>query len=45
MYRNPVPGKLKLVEQYLDYKHTSARFYDLGEKEVCTLFFYAEVKS
>ena len=28
VYKNPVSGKWKLVDDYSDYIHTSARFYD-----------------
>ncbi|MBK9226107.1 MAG: hypothetical protein IPL67_03360 [Ignavibacteria bacterium] len=34
MHKNPVSGKWKLVENYLDYIHSSARFYELGEEGV-----------
>ena len=45
MHKNPVSGKWKLVDHYLDYEHSSARFYDLGERAGCSLFHYAEVIS
>jgi hypothetical protein len=34
-----------LVKHYLDYDHSSARFYDLGEKAKCRLFHYADIIS
>jgi len=45
MHKNPVSGKWKLVNHYLDYEYSSARFYDLGEKPRCSLFNYAEIIS
>ncbi len=45
IHKNPVSGKWKLVDDYLDYIHSSARFYDLGEKAICKLFNYAELIS
>jgi len=45
MHKNPVSGKWKLLENYLDYPHSSARFYDLGEKSNCRLFHYEAVMS
>ncbi len=38
MHKNPVTGKWKLVEDYLDYQYSSARFYDLGEAPGCKFF-------
>ncbi len=43
MHKNPVSGKWKLVDDYLDYEHSSARFYDLGEKGVYKIIHYYEV--
>ena len=45
MHKNPVSGKWKLVEDYLNYKYSSARFYDLGEAPGCKLFHYADMRS
>ena len=45
MFKNPVSGKWKLVEHYLDYENSSARFYDLGEKPKCVLYNYDEIIS
>jgi REP element-mobilizing transposase RayT len=45
MHKNPISGKWKLVEHYLDYKYSSARFYDLGEETRCKIFHYAEIIS
>ena len=45
MHKNPVSGKWKLVEDYLDYQYSSARFYDLGEAPGCKLFYYTDMKS
>jgi len=41
IHKNPVSGKWKLVEHYLDYKYSSAGFYDSGEKANCKLYNYA----
>jgi hypothetical protein len=50
IHKNPVSGKWKLVEHYLDYKYSSARFYacpdeggDLGEEAKCRLYNYAKL--
>jgi len=45
IHKNPVSGKWKLVEHYLDYPHSSARFYDLGEQSNCRIYHYEEVMS
>ncbi len=38
IHKNPVSGKWNLVENYLDYKYSSARHYELGEECVVELF-------
>ena len=43
MHKNPVSGKWKLVNDYLDYEHSSARFYDLGDNDVYKINHYMEV--
>ena len=43
MHKNPVSGKWKLVDDYLEYEYSSARFYDLGEEPKCRLFHYSEM--
>jgi REP element-mobilizing transposase RayT len=45
MHKNPVSGKWKLVEDYLDYQYSSARFYDLGDAPDCKLFHYTDMRS
>ena len=45
IHKNPVSGKWKLVDHYLDYEYSSARFYDLGEEAKCRLYNYAELTS
>ncbi len=45
MHKNPVSGKWKLVENYLDYIHSSARFYELGEEGVFHVYHYQEIKN
>lgn len=42
MHKNPVSGKWKLVDNYLDYIHSSARFYDLGEEGIYKVMHYEE---
>lgn len=43
IHKNPVNGKWKLADHYLDYEYSSARFYDLGEEAKCRLYNYAEL--
>jgi len=43
MHMNPVSGKWKLVDDYLDYVHSSARFYDLGEEGIYKVIHYEQV--
>ncbi len=45
MHKNPVSGKWKLVEDYLDYQYSSVRFYDLGDAPDCKLFHYTDMRS
>ena len=42
MHKNPVSGKWKLVDDYIDYIHSSARFYELGEEGVYKVIHYSE---
>lgn len=42
MHKNPVSGKWKLVDDYLDYIHSSARFYDLGATGIYKVMHYEE---
>ena len=42
MHKNPVTGKWKLVDDYSDYIHSSARFYDLGEEGIYKVMHYEE---
>jgi hypothetical protein len=32
MHHNPVSGKWELVEDFVDYPYSSARYYELGEQ-------------
>ncbi|WP_156511023.1 MULTISPECIES: transposase [Emticicia] len=44
MHKNPVSGKWYLASDYLQYKHSSARFYDLNEiNELVFLTHYQDV--
>ncbi|MBK8981082.1 MAG: hypothetical protein IPM38_01895 [Ignavibacteria bacterium] len=45
IHRNPISGKWKLAEDYLDYEYSSARFYIHGEKAKCNLHHYANLIS
>ncbi len=45
IHKNPVSGKWKLVEHYLDYLQSSARYYDLGEKSICRINNFVDVSS
>jgi REP element-mobilizing transposase RayT len=31
IHKNPISGKWKLADTYIDYPHSSARFYEIGE--------------
>lgn len=42
MHKNPVSGKWRLVEQYHDYAHSSARFYDMGEHGIYNVVSYSD---
>ncbi|MBK9228989.1 MAG: hypothetical protein IPL67_18495 [Ignavibacteria bacterium] len=43
--QDPVSGKWKLAENYLDYIHSSARFYELGEEGVFHVYHYQEINN
>ena len=43
IHKNSVSGKWKLVENYLYYIHSSARFYELGEEGVYHVYHYQEI--
>ena len=43
MHKNPISGKWKLVDDYLDYVHSSARFYDLGQEGLYKVIHYEQV--
>jgi REP element-mobilizing transposase RayT len=45
MHKNPVSGKWKLVEHYLDYEYSSAKYYDLGVEGICRIYNYSDVIS
>ena len=45
IHKNPVSGKWKLADDYLDYEYSSARFYELGEKAKCNLHHYTDLIS
>lgn len=43
IHTNPVSGKWQLVDDYLNYEHSSARFYEYNEDHrYCNLFHYRE---
>ncbi|MBX9852488.1 MAG: hypothetical protein K2X86_12125 [Cytophagaceae bacterium] len=43
MHNNPVSGKWNLVNDYTDYKHSSAAFYELGKSGVFDVKHYKEI--
>ncbi len=44
IHANPVKGKWNLVDDYLDFEHSSARFYELGENHhSCDLCHFKEL--
>lgn len=43
IHHNPVSGKWNLVADYTDYKHSSAKYYELGEIGVYPVTHYEEV--
>ncbi|MFZ1323467.1 MAG: hypothetical protein WAT71_18095 [Ignavibacteria bacterium] len=43
IHKNPISGKWKLVEEYTDYVHSSAAFYELGKKGIYDVIHYSEV--
>lgn len=42
-HQNPVKGKWDLVEDYLNYPHSSAGFYENGEKTAIEIFDYRTI--
>ena len=43
IHRNPVSGKWRLVENYVDYKHSSAGFYEAGKQGVYKVIHYSDI--
>ncbi len=43
IHHNPVSKKWNLVDNYLDYEHSSARFYEYGEIGNIQVYHYQEV--
>ncbi len=43
IHRNPVSGKWKLVENYVDYIHSSAAFYVTGRQGVYEVIHYTDI--
>jgi REP element-mobilizing transposase RayT len=43
MHHNPVTGKWNLVDDYTDYIHSSARFYELNEQGIYPVTHYKEI--
>ncbi len=43
IHRNPVCGKWNLVEEYTDYIHSSAGFYECDRKGIINIVHYKEV--
>lgn len=43
IHHNPVQGKWSLVEDYVDYRHSSAGFYETGVQGVYEVVHYKEI--
>ena len=43
IHHNPVKGKLKLVDDFTDYPHSSAGFYELGRGGVADIRHYKDL--
>jgi len=43
IHRNPVSGKWRLVDNYVDYKHSSAKFYETGKQGIYKVIHYTDV--
>jgi REP element-mobilizing transposase RayT len=43
IHRNPVSGKWKLVQDYRDYLHSSAKFYELNQACLYNVTHYADL--
>ena len=43
IHHNPVSGKWRLVNDFVDFEHSSARFYELDEDGVVSLVHYKEL--
>jgi len=45
MHHNPVSGKWQLVDDFVDYPHSSARYYELGEQLEIKIYDFRTVGS
>ncbi|HTG57328.1 MAG TPA: hypothetical protein VL943_13715 [Niabella sp.] len=45
IHHNPVRGKWNLVNDFVDYKYSSARYYEFGEVEDIAISHYKSVNS
>lgn len=43
MYKNPVSGKWRLADDYVNYEHSSAGYYELGIRGTFEVIHYEEV--
>jgi hypothetical protein len=43
MHQNPVSGKWNLVEEYTDYLHSSAKFYEFNKQGIYPVTHYKEI--
>ncbi|MEO6693783.1 MAG: hypothetical protein ABIY50_13065 [Ignavibacteria bacterium] len=43
IHRNPVSGKWRLADNYIDYKHSSAKYYETGKQGIYKVIHYAGV--
>ena len=43
IHHNAVSGKWNLAENFMDYKYSSARYYELGESRDVEIYHYLDV--
>jgi hypothetical protein len=43
IHRNPVSGKWNLVDDFTDYEHSSASFYETGQAKLFTPLHYKDL--
>lgn len=45
IHHNPVSGKWELVDDFVDYPYSSAKFYELGEQREIKVWDYRDMDS